>query len=357
MKKSHIVIGMSCLVAVILSNCSNDELASNGSSTGLNLVDVAQTSGQLASGTSFRISGSTVGDSTSMHHGPGPKGKGDHHGPPFLDGLNLLAPSDELLAIVDAESASDFRGLKISKNGGATITNYNASGEVVSLPLPNAGGPGGCRFSGKQFPKSDSILATIAKTVIDFGTGTTFRRDTVKITRAGKIVITRSGTKANMTEITTFDGYSVNGAKVEGTKTRVSVFNESTGSGNSTTSVANGKIIFSDGTVATWTSDKTRASQITLDASTSHPISGTITTTVNTVVTSSDGAVIYSHTTAKPLVENLACEGRRHGPVSGTLHTVYRSNTLDVDYGDGSCENRTVTVSLNGVTTTKMIGQ
>jgi hypothetical protein len=358
MKKSNIAIGMACLLAAILSNCSNEDLASNASSSGLNLVDVAQTSGQLASGASFRISGSTEGDSTTNHPGHGPKGgQGRHHGPPFLDGLNLLAPTDELLAIVDAESASDFRGMRISKNGGATITNYNANGEVVALPLPATGGPGGCSFSGKQFPQFDSLLATITKTVINFGSGTTFARDTVTITRTGKIVVSRSGTKANMTETTLFDNYSVNGIKVEGTKTRVSVFNELTGSGSSTTSVANGKFTFTDGTSAIWTSEKKRASEITLDATTKRPVSGTITTTVNTAVTSTDGTVVYSHSTTKPLIENLACEGRRHGPVSGTLHTIYRSNTLDVDYGDGSCENRTVSITLNGVTTTKTIGQ
>jgi hypothetical protein len=358
MKKSNMVIGMACLMAGILSNCSNEELASNSSSNGLNLVDVAQTSGQLASGTSFRISGSTEGDSTIAHPGHGPKGgPGRHHGPPFLDGLNLLAPTDELLAIVEAESASDFRGMRISKNGGATITNYTANGEVVALPLPAAGGPGGCSFSGKQFPESDSLLATIAKTVIDFGSGTTFHHDTVTITRAGRIVVTRTGTKGNMTETTLFDNYSVNGIKIQGTKTRVNIFDASTGSGSSTTSVANGKFTFSDGTSATWTSDKKRVSEITLSASTKRPVSGTITTTVNTVVTAADGSVIYAHSTTKPLIENLACEGRRHGPVSGTLHTIYRSNTLDVNYGDGSCENRTVSVSLNGVTTTKTISQ
>jgi hypothetical protein len=71
-------------------------------------------------------------------------------------------------------------------------------------------------------------------------------------------------------------------------------------------------------------------------------------------VIASNGDAIYSHETTSPLTENIAC--RRPGPVSGTLETVYRENTIEVDFGDGSCENRTITLTVNGVTTTKTIG-
>jgi hypothetical protein len=323
---------------------------------GQTALDVAQTSGQLASGTSFRIAGSST-DSTGDGHMPGPgHGPGPHgRNKGILDGLNLLAPTDELLAIVDAESASDFSGLRISKNGGATITNYDSSGTVVNLPIPPGDGPQGCSFSGKQFPEYDSILSKIAKTVIDFGSGVTYRRDTVSITRSGKIVITRTQHDGTHTEVTTFDNYRVNGAKIEGTKTRVTTFDARTGSGTSTTIVTGGKITFSDGTVAAWASNRKRSSDITPDKH-GRPLSGTITTEVNTHVTATDGTVIYSHVTSTPLVENVACGARRHGPVSGVLDTVYRTDTLSVNYGDGTCENRTITITLNGVTSTKTIG-
>jgi hypothetical protein len=346
------------VISLALARCNDDSVSAVAdlSDENVQLLNVAQTSGQLASGTSFSISGSST-DASAQPQG---SGDGHHHGPPhgMLDGFNLLAPTDELLAIIDAESASDFRGLRISENGGATITHYNAAGEIVSLPIPppQDGGPNGCSFSGNQHPEADSLLATIVKTEIDFGSGVTFQHDTITITRSGKIVIIRSGDRSNHTEVTTFENYLVNGIQVSGTKTRVSTFDTATGSGTSTTSVSDGKIIFADGTSTTWTSDKTRTSNITFDDN-GHPASGTIVTEVNTSVISSDGSVIYSHQTASPLTENVSCDRRRHGPVSGTLETVYGTDTVVMNFGDGSCDNRTITVTLNGVTTTKTIGE
>ncbi|MBL0744363.1 hypothetical protein [Chryseolinea lacunae] len=351
----NIRILFAALVALFVWSCANenaDNALSDTSTSNTTLIDVAETSGQLASGTSFRINGSST-DSTDTHENAhGRRGHPKFRG--ILDGANLLAPTEELLTIIDAESASDFRGLRISRNGGATITNYDASGNVIALTLPATGGPNGCSFSGHQFPVYDSLLSKIAKTVIDFGSGVTYRRDTVTITRSGKIIITRSGDSANKTEVTTFENYAVNGNTIEGTKTRTSTFDATTGSGKSVTTVTDGKITFSDGTVATWTSDKTRTSTVVLNDN-GRPISGEITTEVKTFVTAADGTVIYSHQTTKPLSENLACEGRRSGPVSGTLETHYRTDTVVVDFGDGSCTNRTLTITINGVTTTKTI--
>jgi len=341
-------------VAFITWSCDHQDVALNSESIQQLGIDVAQTSGQLASGTSFSVEGSSTDSTKAGDHHPGfgkgqhgPKGPGGRN-PGILDGLNLLAPTDELLAIVDAESASDVRGLRVSQNGGAAITNYDAEGNEVTVPLPGKNGPQGCSFSGKQFPAYDSLLSSIAKTVIDFGSGVTFKRDTVEITRTGRIVIERTISGSTITETTTFDNYTVNGLKIEGTKTRVSTFNEETGSGSSSTSVSDGKITFTDGTVATWTSDRSRVSDITDDG-------GTITTEVNTSV-AANGTVIYSHKTSSPLTENLACEGRRPGPVSGVVEIVYRDNNVSIDFGDGSCSNRTITITVNGTTTTRTIG-
>ncbi|HNP77128.1 MAG TPA: hypothetical protein PKM91_07825, partial [Cyclobacteriaceae bacterium] len=216
MKTTRISMVFAVVMVLIWTSCStNTEMSTPGSSS--SLTAVAQTSGQLASGTSFSISGSTSSGSTSgnsgMMGGPGggPHGRGE--GPGLLDGTNLLAPTDELLAIIDAESAGDFRGLRMHEMGGAKVTNYDASGNVIAMPAPpqNGGGPEGCSFSGKQFPKFDSLLAKVAKTVIDFGTGVSVTHGSNTVTRAGKIVISRSGTVNNNTETVVFDGYKVNG--------------------------------------------------------------------------------------------------------------------------------------------------
>jgi hypothetical protein len=316
-------------------------------------------SGQLASGASFYISGSSS-DSTIYHRSDGHPGPGRHGSmgfgkhPGILDGLTLLAPTDELLAIADAESASDIRGLRMSKNGGATITNYDANGNAVTLTVSDKKGPQGCSLSGKLFPETDSLLSKIVRTVIDFGSGVTYRRDTVEIVREGKIIISRTNDGTTITETTIFDNYEVNGIRIDGTKIRKSAFDEETGSGSSVTTVTGGKITFSNGTVASWSSDRSRLSQIVLNDK-GRPESGTITTQVNTSVIA-DGTVIYSHKTTSPLVEDLGCDGRRPAPVSGVVETAYRSNKISIDFGDGSCNNRTITITVNGTTTTKTIG-
>ncbi len=357
MKRISVYLGLACLMAGCLASCSSEELASSAETASVqsDLIDIAQTSGQLASGTSFRISGSSSYSlATRSDHRPG--GGKHKRGPAILDGVNLLAPTDELLAIIDAESASDFRGLLISRNGGATVNNYDANGNVVTLNIPKAGGPGGCSFSGNQYPEYDSLLAVIAKTVIDFGSGSIYKHDTISIVRTGKIIITRVGTKANMTETTTFENYTVNGIGISGTKTRVNTYDDTTGSGSSKTSISDGKITMKDGAVASWITNKSRISQIIL-GSNGRPESGEITTDVSTLVTAANGTLIYMHLSTKPLIESIACDRRRHGPVSGTLKTIYGSDVVEVDYGDGTCENKTITLTVNGTTTIKTIGE
>lgn len=348
---------MALAALLLMARCAQEDL--NSTALDQSSIDLAQTSGQLASGTSFSISGSTT-DSTSTgfgrrgaHGRHGHKGGGKFGG--LLDGLHLLAPTDELLAIIDAETAGDMRGLRISKTGGATITHYNAQGEVVTLPLPDKNGPHGCSFSGRQFPANDSLLATIVKTVVDFGTGVTYRRDTVEITRAGAIVIERSSSGNTRTETIAFNDYSVNGIKIQGTKTRITT-EDGAGNVTSTTNVSGGSLTFADGSAGTWTSNRTRTPALVLDADSGRPESGTITTEVTTSATAADGSLIYSHKTLAPLVENVGCEERRRGPVSGIVETIYRTDNVSLDFGDGSCSNTTITITFNGVTTTKTIG-
>lgn len=333
-------------------------------------IDLAQTSGQLASGTSFTISGNSlqlgtlnarIADDSETSKGPGGmglkglgKGKGGHKG--IMDGLNLLAPNDEILAIIEAESAGDMRGFRMFKFGGATITHYDASGNVVSLPVfSSIDGPHG-GHSGNQFPELDSLLNLIVKTKVDFGTGVTITRNEQEITRKGVIEIQRTKLDNVLTEKIEFKSYSVNDIQISGLKTTVSEFDKTTGKGSVTSSVANGKFIFADGEEAIWTSEKSRTSEVVRGEDSRKPISGSIVTTVKTKIATAAGAVIYSHETTTPLEVDLSCQGRRRGPISGKVTTLYRDNTITVDYGDGSCTNQTITITVNGETTTKTIG-
>lgn len=339
---------------VVVWACSKNELTV---STDTNLTDLAQASGQLASGSSFTISGSSSGALGSSSSISGRGSKGGHGRGHILDGTNFITKDDTLLAIIDAESAGDFRGFRMHGGGGATITHYNANGAVVSLPEPSTTSkPEGCSFSGGQFPQMDSLLATIVKTVVDFGTGVTNKKGDNTITRSGSITITRSGDSSLRTEVVTFSNYKVNGILIEGTKTRTHSYNSSTGIRISNSSVSNGKLTLADGTIATWVSTKKRTSTVTVDSN-NKPVSGTIVTEGNTSVTLGSGTVLFSNTITKPITDDVSCGRERHSPVSGTVSTVYKTDTVIIDFGDGSCTNKTITVSINGVVTTKTIGR
>lgn len=215
----------------------------------------------------------------------------------------------------------------------------------------------GRRMESEPIFRGDLVVLSSAPQQRPFGSGITERHDTVSITRSGKIIITRSGDKSNRTETVTFENYNVNGSTIAGTKTRVSAFvvSGSTAAGASTTSVTGGKITFSDGTVATWTSSKQRKSSITLDAN-KRPVDGNVTIEGETVVAAGE-SVIYSHAITKTITENVACRREHHGPVSGTVETHYKTDSIVIDFGDGSCGNSTISVSVNGTTTTKEVGE
>ncbi|MBM3178500.1 MAG: hypothetical protein FJZ78_10905 [Bacteroidetes bacterium] len=348
-------------LAVAIAGCESLDMRPNDNNPNVNTIDVAQASGQLASGLTFNFGGSSTefaglsGIGGRSAHGGGPAGnKHDRHNG-ILDGFSLLAPTDELLAMVEAESAGDLRGMRMSKIGGAKITHYDANGKIVVLPLPEDG-PHGHSFSGKDNPELDSLLSLIVKTEIDFGAGVTFTRDTVSITRKGMIRINRNVTQSVKTEVVTYIDYSVNDFKIEGTKTRTSTFDATTGNGESNTKVTDGKITLKDGTVTTWTSEKKKVFVFKFGQESKKPVSGTITTTVDTKIAKSDGSVVYLHRTNQPLVEKIECRAvRRRGPVSGEMETQYRADNVKVNYGDGSCENKTVTITINGVVSTKTI--
>ena len=347
-----------------------DELASIAEKAleGTTAIDLAQTSGQLVSGTSFTIGGNSfqagtitgrVAATEETAKSPGDlkgmdKGKGGHKG--IMDGLNLLAPNDEILAIVEAESAGDIRGFRMYKLGGATITHYDASGKVVELPAATTvDGPHG-GHSGNQFPELDSLLSLIVKSKVDFGAGVTVTKNDQDITRKGVIMVSRTKVGIVLTEKVEFQNYVVNGIQISGLKTIVSEFDKATGKGSVKSTVANGKFIFVGGETGVWTSEKDRKSEVVRGNDSRKPISGKIITNVKTAIKTASGTVIYAHQTTTPLEIDLSCSGKRRGPTLGKLETAYRTNKITVDFGDGSCTNQTITITVNGVTTTKTIG-
>ncbi|MBY0435280.1 MAG: hypothetical protein K2U26_14320, partial [Cyclobacteriaceae bacterium] len=156
--------------------------------------------------------------------------------------------------------------------------------------------------------------------------------------------------------VVTYENYKVNSIQIKGTKTRTSYLDSNTGVGQSTTNVVGGKITLADGSVATWTSVKKRTFNITVDAN-NKPTSGTITTEGSSSVKLSDGRVLFSNTITTPIIENVACGRDKRSPASGVVATVYKTDTVVIDFGDGSCSNKIVTVTINGVVSTQTVGR
>ena len=112
---SYLLFMAACTEQVELASITEKTLE------GATAIDLAQTSGQLVSGTSFTIGGNSfqagtitgrVAGTEETAKSPGDlkgmdKGKGGHKG--IMDGLNLLAPNDEILAIIEAELYSPVK--------------------------------------------------------------------------------------------------------------------------------------------------------------------------------------------------------------------------------------------------------
>src|SRR5882762_82642 len=128
--RSLLILG---IAGGVISSC-NKENASGSSSVASvqsTLLAVGQTSSQLASGTTFSVQTTSTGSTIDTTHTNPHQGhcKNDGMGS-FLNGTDFLTPTNELVAIVDAESAGDMRGFRMYGRAGAKITNYDASGNT-----------------------------------------------------------------------------------------------------------------------------------------------------------------------------------------------------------------------------------
>ena len=187
-----------------------------------------------------------------------------------------------------------------------------------------------------EFTKDDA-----SKTItIDFGDGCVSPNG---VSRKGKVIIKYSGNLlipgANI--VTTFDGYEVNGYKVEGTRTLTNTgINIITSTITIAVKIENGKITWPDGGFVTISSDEVR--QITLGNS-GYEASITGTASGN----SRDGKP-YSASITDALSLTQSCiESGVYTPSSGLIEFTYLGVKMTLDYGTGSCD-KTATLTYPG---------
>jgi hypothetical protein len=180
------------------------------------------------------------------------------------------------------------------------------------------------------------------KLTIDFGTGTTCKDGK---TRSGQIIATWTGRYRDAgTVITiTFVNYTVNGDKVEGTKTVTNLGKNSNGNIHYSIVVKGAKITTSKGVIS-WESTRDRewvAGSNTMD----------IFDDVYNITGSASGTnikgVSYTITITSPLVVNLACRFIESGTLS--ISTSNSTSTGIVDFGNGTCDDL-ATFTWNGKT-------
>ncbi len=176
--------------------------------------------------------------------------------------------------------------------------------------------------------------------VIDFGDGCVSPKG---VSRKGKIILKYSGNLLipGSNIVSTFDGYEVNGFKVEGTRTLTNIGLDIF---SSTITVAvkieNGKITWPEGGFVTLNSNEVRV--VTLgntgyEASISGTASGN----------GRDGSS-YTATIIEELELTQSCiESGVYIPISGLIEFNYKGVKMTLDYGTGACD-KTATITYPG---------
>jgi len=161
------------------------------------------------------------------------------------------------------------------------------------------------------------------------------------IVKNGKIVITIVGTPSAdiFTRTITFENFTINAAKIEGTRVITK-----TAQYQFTATCDNGKITFADG--KTYTRSYTRTRTWVDGTATPLNIWDDIFEITGTATGINRNGNTYTHTIVNPLRIVRTCKYI----VSGTITVVVNDKTLSLDYGTGTCDNL-ATITYNGKTT------
>lgn len=231
------------------------------------------------------------------------------------------------------EDANTEIMIATQQNGMLSVGARSEDGTITTLGATGATGTNGCATvtvtpQGQTFPKT---------VVIDYGTsGCT---GVLGYTHKGKITysITNRFIIPGSTIVATFENYSVNGYKVEGTYT---VTNATTGNAPAiTTQVTGGKITYPDGTWYTHAGLRNfiQTSGVqTLSIAEDDEFS----VTGSSSITASDNRKLDA-TIKTPLLKKFTCPNI----VSGTVDFTYNNVKGLWSYGEGACD-KTATITV-----------
>ncbi|MDZ4715182.1 MAG: hypothetical protein SH819_06895 [Cytophagales bacterium] len=262
------------------------------------------------------------------------------------DNTNLQTESN---SEAELEDASDISSIAMSADG-ATLTGSRSgetSGNLRSIKDKITDARFSCAtveldFANDNVPASPGTAANPHGFItIDFGTGCTSPNGRI---RKGKIVIEFKGRRflpGSYVKIT-FEGYYVNGVKVEGMRleTNISGSTEENPTFRAETTVT---VTFPDGTTATRTGDRTRVWNRA-----ANPLNDTWTVTGGAFGKTRKGKE-YVMTITKALIFKRSCAitNKVVMPVEGTKELVTENKKITIDFGTGECDTK-VTVTING---------
>ncbi len=249
-----------------------------------------------------------------------------------VNGQDVADASSESVVDANYDDADDMATSYVQSN--ATISN----GRVAT----------DSRFVNSCVHISFEGSSTQGNVVLDFGTGCTDAKGNI---RKGKINLAYTGGPAGtigFTIVETFDGYSINGVSLIGTRTLVRETATVNNGIRHHITLANGKATWPDNTYATRISDFHREF---------NPADSTITVDGNASGSGRLGKT-YTMDITKTLVYKRSCMVNNgiYMAVQGTkLFTVDGTKQITIDFGDGACD-KTVEVTVNKLSKNITIG-
>jgi hypothetical protein len=269
---------------------------------------------------------------------------------PYATEASYIA--EESLTDVYFEDVDDLAGLAVASDEGT-----NTGGRVADGPRSIIIGDSRCECENVTvtitFTPNSTPEVPVGDIVIDFGEGCEDDNGNV---RKGKILIHFVG-KRFMPEsvITTeFDGYSINGIALEGTRTLTNISGSTNESPKFKVQLADGKATWPDGTEATrehcFEREWIRALNPLMDQLI---VSQCGDASVAATGTNRRG-VGYTMEIVEELVYKRGCPIAVDGVKKFT--NVSTGKVIIVDYGDGNCD-RAITISIDGNSRTVNVGK
>ncbi len=240
--------------------------------------------------------------------------------------------TDDMAALTVSSDASTLSGREdLGGRTEITIADERFNCAVVTLEKATA-----------NRPPANSTIIPHGFITIDFGLACLGPGGK---TRSGKIIIEYLGRRfmPGSKIVTTFQNYSVNGIKLEGTRILTNVSANETAAVSFSIVEDGMKVTYPDGTFATRSSSRIRTWNRTLN-----PTGDTWTVTGSAIGLNRKGKE-YIMTITKPLVYKRSCAitNKVFIPVEGTKELKTEGKSVTIDYGNGNCNNK-VTITILG---------